>query len=114
MRESLCTYTPIRTTPRPCTRSVLGQSIQSGECVHTCTKRIDEPEGSLNRMIDVVMPLEGFVRQIREKRRRCCDRQTRTNNGGLWISERAKWGGIQLIPCASRVEEVNSFSGLLV
>jgi hypothetical protein len=94
MRASLCTDTPTRTTPRPCTRSVLGQYIQSGECViPTCTKKIDEPERSLDRMIDVVMPIEGFVRQIREKRRRCCDRQTRTNNGGLRISERANGVG---------------------
>jgi hypothetical protein len=94
MRASLCTDTPTRTTPRPCTRSVLGQSIQSGECVHTCTKKIDEPKGSLDRMIDVVMPLKGFVRQISEKRRRCCDRQTRANNSGLWISDRTRWDTI--------------------
>jgi hypothetical protein len=59
IRELLCTDTPTRTTPRPCTRSVLGQSIQCGD---TCTKKIDEPERSLDRMIDVVMPFEGFVR----------------------------------------------------
>jgi hypothetical protein len=113
IRSSLRTDTPTRISARPCTRSV--ELVYESCRLCTGTKKIDEPEGSLDRMIDLVTitpPLEGFITQIREKRRRCSYRQTATNHDTLYQQERT-WRK-RLIRYGFETEEVYSLSGSVV